>query len=231
MGGRVHCTLGRSTATSAERSSVRECTFRMASRIFHVERICKAASSIISTTRGHSYEARKHCRFHTSQRQPEVRACCTSFLCLFVKLMRVSHHRVLFSKDWKEVPRLNSDSHARARDADRTDQESNRNPLARFHAPQSPPPRPRDFDPQPGEYLDGLQLSHARTLVLPRNPAVREYQRSIIQACVMKNTLVSLPTGLGKTLIAAVVMHNYLRWFPGKKVVFMAPSVSIFFHA
>jgi Fanconi anemia group M protein len=86
------------------------------------------------------------------------------------------------------------------------------------------------FDPQPGEYLPGLDLSEAKTLVLPKVPSVRDYQRAIIQTCVMKNTLVSLPTGLGKTLIAAVVMHNYLRWFPDKKVVFLAPSVSALLH-
>jgi ERCC4-related helicase len=40
----------------------------------------------------------------------------------------------------------------------------------------------------------------------------------------MQNTLVSLPTGLGKTLIAAVVMYNYYRWFPTGKVVFCAPT-------
>ncbi len=49
-----------------------------------------------------------------------------------------------------------------------------------------------------------------------------------------------LPTGLGKTFIAAVVMYNYYRWFPegrntdcrshhtliriAGKVIFMAPS-------
>ena len=33
-----------------------------------------------------------------------------------------------------------------------------------------------------------------------------------------------LPTGLGKTFIAAVVMYNYYRWFPSGKVVFMAPT-------
>lgn len=34
----------------------------------------------------------------------------------------------------------------------------------------------------------------------------------------------SLPTGLGKTFIAAVVMYNYFRWFPSGKVIFMAPT-------
>lgn len=38
------------------------------------------------------------------------------------------------------------------------------------------------------------------------------------------NSLVCLPTGLGKTLIAAVVMYNYYHWFPTGLVVFMAPT-------
>ena len=50
----------------------------------------------------------------------------------------------------------------------------------------------------------------------PTNYPVREYQ--------LQNTLVSLPTGLGKTFIAAVVMFNYYRWFPAGKVIFMAPT-------
>ena len=33
-----------------------------------------------------------------------------------------------------------------------------------------------------------------------------------------------LPTGLGKTFIGAVVMYNYFRWFPGGKIIFMAPT-------
>ena len=36
--------------------------------------------------------------------------------------------------------------------------------------------------------------------------------------------MVVLPTGLGKTFIAAVVMLNYMRWFPKGKVIFMAPT-------
>ena len=36
--------------------------------------------------------------------------------------------------------------------------------------------------------------------------------------------VVCLPTGLGKTLIAAAVMYNFYRWFPKGKVVFMAPT-------
>jgi hypothetical protein len=39
----------------------------------------------------------------------------------------------------------------------------------------------------------------------------REYQLQIVAAALFQNTLVSLPTGLGKTFIAAVVMYNYFR--------------------
>ena len=53
---------------------------------------------------------------------------------------------------------------------------------------------------------------------------MRAYQASIAKQAILKNTLVCLPTGLGKTLIAAVVMYNYHRWFPGGQIIFMAPT-------
>ena len=53
---------------------------------------------------------------------------------------------------------------------------------------------------------------------------VRDYQAAIVQTALFHNTLVALPTGLGKTLIAAVVMLNFYRWFPKGKVVFTAPT-------
>lgn len=52
----------------------------------------------------------------------------------------------------------------------------------------------------------------------------REYQFAIVAQALFKNTLVSLPTGLGKTFIAAVVMYNFFRWYPTGKIVFMAPT-------
>ena len=42
----------------------------------------------------------------------------------------------------------------------------------------------------------------------------RGYQLAMIKTSLLHNTLVALPTGLGKTLIAAVVMYNFSRWFP-----------------
>ena len=52
----------------------------------------------------------------------------------------------------------------------------------------------------------------------------RQYQLEIASVALFQNTLVSLPTGLGKTFIAAVVMHNYYRWFPTGAIVFLAPT-------
>lgn len=54
----------------------------------------------------------------------------------------------------------------------------------------------------------------AQHWVYPAGVPEREYQISAISSALLRNTLVCLPTGLGKTLIAAVVMHNFTRWFP-----------------
>ncbi|KAJ1812318.1 3'-5' DNA helicase, partial [Coemansia sp. RSA 2598] len=52
----------------------------------------------------------------------------------------------------------------------------------------------------------------------------RAYQQGAIQRCLFQNTLVALPTGMGKTLIAVVVMANYARWFPDSLSIFLAPT-------
>lgn len=44
-----------------------------------------------------------------------------------------------------------------------------------------------------------------------RREQTREYQRSMAREALFANSLVCLPTGLGKTLIAAVVMYNFYR--------------------
>ena len=62
----------------------------------------------------------------------------------------------------------------------------------------------------------------AKTWVYPVNLPKREYQYNVVRDALFENTLVCLPTGLGKTFIAAVVMLNYYRWFPRGKVVFVA---------
>lgn len=69
-----------------------------------------------------------------------------------------------------------------------------------------------------------IDASVCGTWVYPSNYPPRDYQVSIVKAALLRNTLVCLPTGLGKTLIAAVLMYNYYRWFPEGQIVFMAPT-------
>ncbi|XP_060117345.1 Fanconi anemia group M protein [Heteronotia binoei] len=52
----------------------------------------------------------------------------------------------------------------------------------------------------------------------------RRYQVRAARAALESNTLLCLPTGLGKTLVAAVVLHNFYRWFPAGRALFLAPT-------
>ncbi|VCW83832.1 unnamed protein product, partial [Gulo gulo] len=70
----------------------------------------------------------------------------------------------------------------------------------------------------------GFCTSAGSLWIYPTNCPVRDYQLHIARTSLFCNTLVCLPTGLGKTFIAAVVMYNFYRWFPSGKVVFMAPT-------
>ncbi|KAM0427486.1 hypothetical protein ACHAPT_007446 [Fusarium lateritium] len=64
-----------------------------------------------------------------------------------------------------------------------------------------------------------------KTWVYPTNlGAIRDYQFSIVKNSLFNNTLVALPTGLGKTFIAATVMLNFHRWTKTAKLVFVAPT-------
>jgi ATP-dependent DNA helicase MPH1 len=85
-------------------------------------------------------------------------------------------------------------------------------------------------------------LLEAKHWLYPLNQPKRDYQFNIVRHCLFANTLVALPTGLGKTFIAGSVMLNCMcnwpvlryiflkwvstdyRWFPKGKVVFVAPT-------
>jgi Fanconi anemia group M protein len=97
------------------------------------------------------------------------------------------------------------------------------------------------FGFSPGPVLHDSQK--ALTYISPKHPdfPTRQYQLEITEAALNYNTLVSLPTGLGKTHIAAVVMYNYYRWFcsstsnssgvgsadSGGKIIFLAPTLPL----
>ena len=56
------------------------------------------------------------------------------------------------------------------------------------------------------------------------NLAPREYQKQIFETAKNYNTLVVLPTGLGKTLVALLLSVDRLKNFPLSKILFLAPT-------
>ena len=77
-------------------------------------------------------------------------------------------------------------------------------------------------EPPTHHELDGDALN---TWVYPTNLGpIRDYQYTIVRSSLFSNTLVALPTGLGKTFIAATVMLNFYRWTRKAKIVFVAPT-------
>ncbi|KAK5120352.1 hypothetical protein LTR85_006291 [Meristemomyces frigidus] len=83
------------------------------------------------------------------------------------------------------------------------------------------PLKSRD-EPPTHHKLEGKAME---TWVYPTNlGTIRDYQYNIVSRSLFHNTLVALPTGLGKTFIAATVMLNYYRWTTNAQIVFMAPT-------
>ncbi|NWW97224.1 FANCM protein, partial [Rhynochetos jubatus] len=72
--------------------------------------------------------------------------------------------------------------------------------------------------------------------IYPTNYPVRGYQVRMARAALLGNTLVCLPTGLGKTFVAAVVMYNFYRGTQAlsrrelwntKRVLFLTPQIMV----
>ena len=81
-----------------------------------------------------------------------------------------------------------------------------------------------DLPPEPPTH-HALDREALNTWVYPMNiGTARDYQYSIVRNGLFNNTLVALPTGLGKTFIAATVMLNFYRWTMDAQIVFMAPT-------
>ncbi|KAL4891236.1 ATP-dependent DNA helicase mph1 [Aspergillus ambiguus] len=95
--------------------------------------------------------------------------------------------------------------------------------------PASQPPRgeqvfapPEKVEPPTQHNLDPDAIS---TWVYPTNLGkTRDYQFNITQKGLFHNLLVALPTGLGKTFIAATIMLNWFRWTRDAQIIFVAPT-------
>jgi ERCC4-related helicase len=57
-----------------------------------------------------------------------------------------------------------------------------------------------------------------------KNFKPRLYQETILSSCAEKNTLVTLPTGLGKTKTAILVAINRLNKYKDSKILFLTPT-------
>ncbi len=57
-----------------------------------------------------------------------------------------------------------------------------------------------------------------------KNFEPRLYQETIVHTCVLKNTLVVLPTGLGKTNIFLMLAAHRLTQYPNSKILFIGPT-------
>jgi Fanconi anemia group M protein len=52
----------------------------------------------------------------------------------------------------------------------------------------------------------------------------RQYQENIVNSCKSKNSLVVLPTGLGKTIIGILLISHALKKYPRGKIIVLAPT-------
>ena len=83
--------------------------------------------------------------------------------------------------------------------------------------------RPADRNEPPTHH--GIDVETMKTWVYPMNLGkIRDYQYNIVHTGLYNNLLVALPTGLGKTFIAATVMLNWFRWTKTAQIIFVAPT-------
>ncbi|MFX0077548.1 MAG: DEAD/DEAH box helicase family protein, partial [Candidatus Hermodarchaeota archaeon] len=52
----------------------------------------------------------------------------------------------------------------------------------------------------------------------------RQYQNNIVNKCKVRNSLIVLPTGLGKTIIGVLLIAKTLEKYPESKIIILAPT-------
>lgn len=80
------------------------------------------------------------------------------------------------------------------------------------------------MDQRPSDQCEGFDPFAGKLWIYPNNLTIRPYQRSAVNLALFNNAMIVLPTGFGKTFIAAVVMYNFYRWYPQGKIIFVAPT-------
>lgn len=100
-----------------------------------------------------------------------------------------------------------------------------------------------DAAPLPIKWPPDAEAAKTWQYPVQADKPLRTYQYNIVYQCLFANTLVSLPTGLGKTFIAACIMCvfclllplgdgadavstrlNFYRWYPRGTIIFLAPT-------
>lgn len=81
-----------------------------------------------------------------------------------------------------------------------------------------------------GEYKGVIELAPLGSSSVPAPRCAREprpYQKECIEQALTQNTVINLPTGAGKTLIAVKIIDHFRSRCPDKRVLFAVPNVAL----
>ncbi|KAL6732970.1 hypothetical protein Aduo_003671 [Ancylostoma duodenale] len=107
-------------------------------------------------------------------------------------------------------------------------------PLVRHSTTSDPSPSPR-YLPAPVRHISpaseaeleraGFDPLEGSSIRYPANEYLRQYEMDIVKSCVAVNSTISLPLAVSADHISAVVIVNFLRWFPRSRAVFCCNSL------
>ncbi|KIH58440.1 hypothetical protein ANCDUO_11352 [Ancylostoma duodenale] len=107
-------------------------------------------------------------------------------------------------------------------------------PLVRHSTTSDPSPSPR-YLPAPVRHISpaseaeleraGFDPLEGSSVRYPANEYLRQYEMDIVKSCVAVNSTISLPLAVSADHISAVVIVNFLRWFPRSRAVFCCNSL------
>lgn len=79
--------------------------------------------------------------------------------------------------------------------------------------------------------VSGLQVFNCENFLSANsNKNVRSYQKQAYVECLLQNTVLVMPTGTGKTLVAALVMHCFCQLNPNRTAVMVVDRVPLVFQ-